>query len=237
MSSLVNRIKVICDSLLNFVYEPSCPFELEETCSVGSFCSADGVTNKACSMCFNEFVDLELQPRLLDGCLSVISAAEYKLEARTIVHKLKWTSPQLGLPVSELLIHKLRFMKLDIESFDGIVPVPGIITPERDWVPSLELAKGMSKNLNIPLLTPLIKVMETKFFQHGKEKRSQLAEAAIQLSPDIEVTSRLRSLEKILLVDDLVASGSTLLRCFNLLKEINPSLQVTAVTFASVTSV
>lgn len=232
-------LKTIYDGLLNLIYEPECPFDIESTCSLKGTCSADGWVNKVCALCFNELVDLELNPRRDPSGFTIHSAAEYKNEARTIIQKMKWSNPKLARPISELMNFKLNNISSMNPYWDFIVPVPGIIQEERNWIPSLLLGKELSVLTKTALIEPLAKVKETKLFKLGKEQRQETVKDAYAVNG--ENSQALKALKekeaaKVLLVDDLIASGVTLHTCAKLLKEINPNCEITAVTFASVSS-
>lgn len=231
-------IKSLYESLLDLLYEHRCPFEAEHICSVHGHCTADGWHNKVCSFCFNELVDLSLKSRKnLDGIQEVISAAEYKNHAKTIIQKLKWSNPVIARAVAELMHYKLTNIIKNID-FDYLVPVPGLTNEDRDWVPSLLLTEELSKLLDIPFIEPIQKIEETRLFKLDKQKRKEAVKGAYEIKATHNHGLKSYALEgkKLLLIDDIVTSGATLEVCAELLKQINQDNKVSALTFASVSS-
>jgi predicted amidophosphoribosyltransferase len=228
----------IYDSLINLLYEPVCPFGIEHSCSLSQHCQADGWDNKVCGLCCNELVDEKLQPRQDLAELAVYPAAEYLGEVKKILHRFKWVEPKLARPIAELMSYKL-LSSLSKAKFDYVLPVPGFEMEERNWVPSILLAKELSQTLKIPLFDELLmKTQETKLHKLNKDHRKNAVNAAYQRTnfANESVTIFDSEPRKILLVDDLVTSGATLDACAKEIKKGNSQHQITGVTFASVTS-
>ncbi len=229
-------IKNICDGLLNLIYEPSCPFELESSCSLREFCSADGWTKKVCGLCFNELVDLEIPARPVEDNLLVHSAALYKDDAKKILHRFKWVEPKLAKPIAELMVYKFSdvFAK---PSFDFIVYVPGLLSQERDWIPSHLLAKELSSILKIPVFNDLlIKTQETKLHKLSLEQRLEIVKTAYSRNnfSNDKVSAFDSTPKNILLIDDLITSGATISFCSSEIKKGNPEHKITGLTFLTV---
>ncbi|MCP5046888.1 MAG: ComF family protein [bacterium] len=109
--------------------------------------------------------------------------------------------------------------------FDYIVPVPPDKSRKREFDPILQLAKGLSKELKIPLLPHrLIKIKKT-LPQAGlsRAKRLKNLDGAFQLNEPHLIEDK-----KVLLIDDVYTTGTTMTQCARLLSRQNAD--VTAMT-------
>lgn len=122
-----------------------------------------------------------------------------------------------------------------INSLDGwvIVPVPLHWTRQlnRGFNQAQILAKGLSKSINAPIVNALYRKKQTKFqaSTQTKTERSENVSNAFDLNTlSLLGRTKKKLLEKIdskgiILVDDLLTTGATLLECAKILKkELNP---------------
>ena len=93
MATLIKGIKSIYEGIVSLIYPNSCPFEITHECSMKDYCSPEGWNDKVCHFCFNEFVDLNLTPRIEENGVLIHSVAEYKNEVKTVYfsHKKNFT--------------------------------------------------------------------------------------------------------------------------------------------------
>lgn len=223
----------IYDGLLNLLYEPQCPFGIEHNCSLENFCAPSGL-NKVCELCLNELADLEIEPREVSPLTEVYSVAKYLYIPKQLVHRLKWTEPKLAKPIAELIAFKLNHYNLQ---FDYIMPVPGLVSEDRAWIPSVLLAKELSQILKIPYFDDiLLKTQETKFSKLSKKERLKIVNASYQRNnfTNEKIQSFDSEPRKIVLIDDLITSGATLKTCAKAIKKGCPEHQITGFTFACV---
>ena len=232
MATLIKGIKSIYEGIVSLIYPNSCPFEITHECSMKDYCSPEGWNDKVCHFCINEFVDLNLTPRIEENGVLIHSVAEYKNEVKTIIQKFKWSIPALALPIAELMKYKINNSSLKDQKFDYIVPVPGLISEDRNWTPSLLLAQELSELLNIKINEPLEKITETNAHRLDKVGRTEATKKAYTLKEDISQFQKQE--QRILLIDDLIASGNTIDVCSDLLLSLNPNNIITAITFAVV---
>ncbi len=232
MATLIKGIKSVYEGIVNLIYPNSCPFEIAHECSMKNYCSPHGWNDKVCNFCFNEFVDLDLMPRLDKNGISIYSVAEYKNEPKTIIQKFKWSLPALALPIAELIKYKINNSVLEHQKFDCIVAVPGLLSEDRAWISSLLLAEELSELLNIELSEPLEKLEETNVHLLDKSGRKEMTKKAYALKENINLLQKEE--QKILLIDDLIASGNTISTCIDLLLALNPNNKIIAITFATV---
>ena len=115
------------------------------------------------------------------------------------------------------------------ENFDYIVPVPPdrIRKREREFSPILEIAKILSRRLEIPLASRnLIKIKKT-LPQAGLTRAKRIAnlDGAFKLKHPEKIKEK-----KLLLIDDVYTTGTTIKKCAQLLKKQNAD--VIALTLA-----
>ena len=127
-----------------------------------------------------------------------------------IIHALKYKSQfKLGVYLGKILSEgiKLRDWQIDL-----IVPVPihHLKKAERGYNQSDYIVKGLSKALNIPYSTKLIK--RTKFTD--SQTKLKMKERALNVANAFKVKSKEKvSGKNILIVDDVCTTGATLLEC------------------------
>jgi len=116
--------------------------------------------------------------------------------------------------------------------FDYAVSAPGLPNKDRDWIPSQLLTKEISTLLNIPLQEGLLlKSHQTQFHTLDRTGRLRAIKQAYQRTKEHKDFDD--KAKKILLIDDLVASGLTLKACAAELKKSNDNHEIWALTFCS----
>jgi adenine/guanine phosphoribosyltransferase-like PRPP-binding protein len=140
-----------------------------------------------------------------------------------LVFRLKYQSDSTALPA--LIEHTLKLFAshTEMNQFDIILPVPS--STQREFSPVHEFCKALSKTFNKPMQASIIKTRQTnpqKEMQTLPQKRDNVA-GAFALNDDITG-------KRILLVDDLFDSGSTLEEITKLLLK-NKAARVNALTF------
>jgi len=113
------------------------------------------------------------------------------------------------------------------EPFDYIIPVPADKGRKREFHPMSEVSKILSRQLSIPLLnSQLIKIKATPP-QAGLSRAQRLKnlDGAFKLKSPSQIKSK-----KILLVDDVYTTGTTIRKCSQLL--IAKEADVVALTLA-----
>lgn len=99
-----------------------------------------------------------------------------------------------------------------------IVPIPQ--HPDklsiRKYNQSLELARALSNNLSLPIVEPLLKIQNIDLRGKGKEERRIIAEQSFII--DNKISDKVWG-QKVLLIDDVVTSCSTVSKCARLLNE------------------
>ncbi|MFT4144645.1 MAG: ComF family protein [Mobilitalea sp.] len=198
-----NRVCPNCKGRLPYIQEPRClkcskPLEVEE--------------KEYCSDCeskdfhFNRGYAVWVYNKMM---MQSISAFKYKSKKE-----------YAAFYTEEIITHyKKQLVKLNL---DGIVPVPLHRTKyrERGYNQATLLAKGIGEELDIPVLNDLLirtkKTVPQKTL-NDVERLHNLMEA---FQYNKETKSVFRSdLSRVLLVDDIYTTGSTMEACTNVLKE------------------
>ncbi|MCK6539794.1 MAG: helix-turn-helix domain-containing protein, partial [Anaerolineales bacterium] len=120
-----------------------------------------------------------------------------------LTYRLKYQSDPTALPTLVEHTRNLFNAHPEMKQFDVVIPVPSS-TP-REFDPVREFCKALSKALDKPMQTPLVKTRQTQPQKEMKtlpQKRDNVA-GAFALNSDITG-------KRVLLVDDLFDSGATL---------------------------
>ncbi len=159
----------------------------------------------------------------IDGSFSSLS---YNPIAKKLIYRFKYKPFLLDLQslLSELFYEGLiqnETLAKTIEQFSNkaiiLVPIPlhSSKLRKRGYNQAEILAKGLSERLGISCNDVLIRNKNTKTqFKLGQKERKDNIKGAFELKPNISVTHY----STILLVDDILTSGSTLLECANVLR-------------------
>lgn len=208
-----------------------------------------------CLVCQNKLGDKETH--VCVGCLSLLPKTNYHLQPdnrlesffagrfaferiaafayfvkdgsiQHIIHDLKYgNNPKLGYFIGLLCGEDLRNSNF-IEKIDLIIPVP--LHPkrkrQRGYNQSEEICKGMSHILNIPVdNTSLIRTVNNPSqTKSSRFERWENVEGIFALTNNNQLDNK-----HILLVDDVITTGSTIEAC---VKELSKSTGCTASIFA-----
>ncbi|MDD5145524.1 MAG: phosphoribosyltransferase family protein [Candidatus Pacebacteria bacterium] len=158
------------------------------------------------------------QAKKLNGLYFAIS---YKNNlVKNLIHQFKYDPyvKELSVSLSSLIItHLLTIQKSFDRDNSVLIPVP--VTKKRKKLrgfnPSEEIAKELAKNLNLPLLADcLIKIKETRpQMELSAEERMENIKGVFA----VENAEKIKD-KKILLVDDVYTTGSTMEECAGALK-------------------
>jgi len=150
-------------------------------------------------------------------------------KVQRMIHKLKYKGEkEIGVGVGEWMGHELK----DAEGFAGaslVVPVP--LHPRRQskrgYNQSAMLAEGLSKSMRIPYSEALLRNLETatQTKKHRFERFENVNRVFAVKNP-AELENK-----HILLVDDVITTGATLIACAEALLEV-PGTSVSIVTMA-----
>lgn len=137
---------------------------------------------------------------------------------REVIHRFKYGRELwLAQPLGEFLALGLADPRLEAGGFDGLVPVPlhPVREREREFNQAEVLARGLSDHAGIPVLKALERVRYTVTQTHfDRGRRMQNLRNAFRLRQNADVHGK-----DLLLVDDVLTTGSTLDECARMLLE------------------
>jgi ComF family protein len=147
------------------------------------------------------------------------------------IYSLKYRGfTRIGYQLGKLL--GKRLIQYNLTDYHFIVPVP--IHParkrERGYNQSFMIAQGTSTILNIPINQKIIKrkiYTQTQTVLNKYERQKNVSEAFAPFSNNIDIINK-----KILLLDDVLTTGSTLNSCANTLLEMG-AIRVDIATIAT----
>lgn len=172
-----------------------------------------------CRGCFEEFGYTNNQicqacRKIASPFTSAAAVFEYEGPAKTWVHALKYgQKPYLAKGAGAFLV--AQFLQLNWPLPDALVPVP--ISWSRWWQRGYNqtelLARIIGKELNRPVIKAL-KRSQGHLRQAGLSywQRKQLPQESFQWNPSISLDDKI-----VLLIDDVMTTGSTLKQCGNAL--------------------
>ncbi len=154
---------------------------------------------------------------IISGFTSVFVFEKNK-ELQNIIHSIKYrnkflTAKYLGTIAGEILEQQVLQWNIDL-----VIPVPlhRLKTAERGYNQSYYFAKGLTAALNIPLLNNAVKrkrytATQTLMTLPEREQNMEGAFTVVRTKP-------LQG-KNILIVDDVITTGSTIIECARVLKE------------------
>ncbi len=156
-----------------------------------------------------------------------ISYGEYEEELKELILKFKYGNVEKLKHLLTDYYIEIFYKKID-EPFDFIIPVPPDKGRKREFNPVMEIAKILSKQLEVKLL-PLHLVKIKKTLPQAGLTRSQRLN---NLNGAFKLTGTHPSIrgKKILLIDDVYTTGTTVKKCTELLAK--EEADVVALTLA-----
>jgi len=211
----------ICSNCFSFI-----SFDAEMICLVCNKGSIDGLTHPGCKTKY-----------AIDGTFCAVA---YKGIVKKLIYNFKYKPYLADLKKSlvelfcESIIQQEIFQKV-YEFCPILIPIPlhAKRLRQRGYNHSKLLAEGLSKSLNLKLIEALQRTRETKsqFGLNLKERKENLKNA-FTIIPNVPAFAKASAGEaNILLVDDILTTGSTLLEAARILKK-NGAKKVWGLTLA-----
>lgn len=149
-------------------------------------------------------------------------AFAFEAELRDLMYQFKYHQQlHLSRLFAELLANQLH-----VQGIQAIIPIP--LHPsrlrERGYNQAYELARVLSRILNIPIVSALTRTLATPTQTQLKAKqRHQNLKQAFQAD-----ASLLKDLDRVALLDDVITTGATMQAAANQLQSAQPGLVVEA---------
>ncbi len=149
---------------------------------------------------------------------------------QTILHKIKYKEGhQLGIYMGGLMASKLSGVNW-IKEVDAIIPIPlhSKKNYKRGYNQSLLIAKGFSEKSKIQIREGLERKKH-----HESQTRKSKEERWKNVKSIFKVRAKsVHNLKHVIIIDDVLTTGSTLESAAKTLKEYNPKLKISFVTVA-----
>lgn len=216
-------LKQLWTTLLDIVYPPKCPGCRAGVDIHGSWCR----TCLAAVFAVREINIYQHHLRHMDSCYAV---CEYAGGVKRLIHDMKFRQKKKYAPYLEWLIDysavTLRLLNVDI-----VIPVPlhAERLSERGYNQTELIFAGWAKRQGwLWCETDLARTRPTKPQWELKlsERRSNIKDAFVVTRPDLVIG------KNILLVDDIITSGTTMNECARVLKKAG-ALRVCGLALAS----
>lgn len=150
--------------------------------------------------------------------------------SQTILFNLKYKNkPELGVYFGKKIGENLKFMN-DFKTVDAIIPVPLHHKKEfiRGYNQSEVLSLGICEILNIPI--------DKNTIQRTKHSTSQTKKSRFQRWDNVneifKIKEKINAYKHIVLVDDVITTGSTLESIIQAIRKKNPDILISVVTLA-----
>ena len=195
--------------LLDLLYPPKCPF---------CHCILEHSRKGLCPGCEEKLPWLygEEGRREVDFTKGCFSPLRYKDAVREAVHHYKFSpTPAYGRPLGKILAECVRdYPEIQADMITW-TPLSRKRRRERGFDQAELLARSLGEELDLPVMLTLQKIRHTQR-QSSLDEESQRranAKGAYRMHPRADVRGK-----RILLVDDVVTSGSTLEECAAVLR-------------------
>ena len=199
--------------------------------------------NHICSFCeedlpltnFHHFTEATPTDKLFWGRVEVKSTYshlffEKNKTSQTVLFNLKYKNkPELGVYFGKKIGEKIKLMPA-FSMVDALIPVPLHHKKEfmRGYNQSDVLTIGISEKLNVP--------MDNTTIKRTKHSASQTKKSRFQRWDNVneifKISNKINSYKHIVLVDDVITTGSTLESIIQAIRKKNANILISVVTLA-----
>ena len=204
-------LKELFEAVIYFLFPPRCPNCREIV----------DERYQLCETCAGKILRLDFSKEVPSPIEKVLRVTKYRDGSQALLHKLKFDNNLNVLPALKKILNDVSNREEILTLLDGIdfaVPVPlhEKRLKERGFNQTEKIFEDFLAQKNIPLKKILIRRVATpKLYKFGKADRQKILKgvfAAIELAD-------LRG-QKILIVDDIFTTGTTVSECAKVLKEL-----------------
>lgn len=210
-TALMNPASKILNGVINFILPPVC---------IGCGKSIDYYKEFVCPECLDNLTDVSNTIYKTPGIDYFFSLYKFidNTPIQNIIHSLKYEQMKsVGIKFGVLLGEKIK--EKNKEGFDYVVPVPLHLAKERErtFNQSSYICRGINSVLNVEFSEKCMKRIrytESQTKLHVSERKENVRGAFIVRKG---YNDKIRG-KNIILVDDVVTTGSTMLECASVLK-------------------
>lgn len=147
-------------------------------------------------------------------------ASDYEEPLKKMLHKFKFSYLlSLSYPLSEILIKAFQNYSLELPDIISYVPLHPLKERLRGFNQSQLLAENFSKKIAPGMSIPVLPVLKRKKLSISQKKLKTQAERLKNIHESFAINQEVEIKNKtILLIDDLVTTGSTIIECAKTLK-------------------
>ena len=202
-----------------------------------------GAETTICSLCKTNFTEtnfhLSEEPTMMDkifwGRVQIhktfaLFFFEKEKTAQKILFQLKYKNNQkVGHHFGQEIAKRLQ-LNPEFDDADVFIPVP--LHPKKEFIrgynQSAALACGVTQELGVPM-----DVKSLKRVQHGKSQTSKSRmERWMSIQSTFQIKSTIKQYKHIVLVDDVITTGSTIEVIASSILDKHPSAKISVVTLA-----
>ena len=207
-------------ALSDLLYPPRCPF-----------CGRvlERGEDRRCALCARELPWTDGPGRLAEGCELCLSPLYYRGGVRRAVHRYKFKGGAgLSGLFGELMARHLSDRRDEAVDLVTWVPLHPKSKKRRGYDQAELLARRAAGLYAVPVMPTLekVRITQVQSRQSTEADRRANVEGAYRALPGLELTGR-----RVVLVDDVVTTGSTLAQCAACLRGAGAA-EVVALTFA-----
>jgi ComF family protein len=144
-------------------------------------------------------------------------------KTQVLLHELKYNNkPQIGQRFGVLMANEI--LANTSQKFDAIVPIP--LHPKKEktrgYNQSMQIAKGMNDILNVPINNNVLQRLHYNESQTNKNRFSRWENTSTIFATNSDVNN----VKNILIVDDVITTGSTIEACVTAIHSVNPECKI-----------
>ena len=204
-------MRELWEALIYFLFPPRCPI-----------CREIGDERyQLCKTCAEKILRLDFLPEVPPPIEKVLRVARYREGLQPLLHKLKFDNNLNVLPALKKILDDAASREEILQLLKGIdfaVPVPlhAERFKERGFNQTEKIFEEFLVQKNIPLKQILIRRVATpKLFKYGKAERQKILRGVFAAKDLTDLSGK-----KILIVDDIYTTGTTVSECAKVLKEL-----------------
>ncbi|MBR2518949.1 MAG: ComF family protein [Selenomonadaceae bacterium] len=219
----MNFFRELWDALIYFLFPPRCPACKEIVDERHQFCAA----------CYKKIFRVDFCKSVPAPLEKVLRVTKYRGGSQKLLHKLKFDNNLNVLKPLKKILDDVSDREEISRLLDGVsfvVPVPlhQKRFNERGFNQTEMIFREWFIKKNIPLKNLLIRVRETpKLYDKNKSERQEILSGVFAATEQIDLRG-----QKILIVDDIYTTGTTVSECAKVLKSLGAE-KICVLAFAS----